>query len=143
MRETFFLMKDFGYDDFEKNNIVISKFKSEGKLDNMMGIQQALEASYNAGNRGAPAQAAAPTQQPARQAPPQLTPAQRAEEQKQEQLKTAYNAKVTKAKLKDPVRTIMLQLVSLGYTDYDKNLKIVKKEKRPDIGVILDKLNKA
>ena len=62
-------MKDFGYDDFEKNNIVIGKFKSEGKLDNMMGIQQALEASYNAG-RGAPAQAAAPTQQPVRQAPP-------------------------------------------------------------------------
>ena len=62
MRETFFLMKDFGYDDFEKNNVVIGKFKSEGKLDNMMGIQQALEASYNAGNRGVPAQIAAPTQ---------------------------------------------------------------------------------
>ena len=61
--------------------------------------------------------------------------------QRQEQLKTVYNQKVVKAKLKDPVRTIMLQLVSLGYTDYDKNLKIVKKEKRPDIGVILDKLN--
>ena len=35
----------------------------------------------------------------------------------------------------------MLQLASLGYTDYDKNLKIVKKEKRPDIGTVLDKLN--
>lgn len=136
-------MKDFGYDDFEKNNIVIGKFKSEGKLDNMMGIQQALEASYNAGNRGAPAQAAAPAQHAVRQAPPVSTPAQRAEEQKQEQLKTAYNAKVTKAKLKDPIRTIMLQLVSLGYTDYEKNLKLIKKEKKPDIGVILDKLSQA
>ena len=38
MRETFFLMKDFGYDDFEKNNVVISKFKEQNKLDNMMGI---------------------------------------------------------------------------------------------------------
>ena len=63
--------------------------------------------------------------------------------QRQEQLKTVYNQKVIKAKLKEPVKTIMLQLVSLGYTDYDKNLKIVKKEKKPDIGVILDKLNKA
>ena len=72
-----------------------------------------------------------------------MTAAQRAEEQKQEQLKTAYNAKVTKAKLKEPVRTIMLQLVSLGYTDYDKNLKLIKKEKKPDIGIILDKLSQA
>ena len=38
MRETFFLMKDFGYDNFEKNNIVINKFKEQNKLDNMMGI---------------------------------------------------------------------------------------------------------
>lgn len=51
VRETFFLMKDFGYDDFEKNNTVISQFKAQGKLDNMMGIQQALEVSYNAGGR--------------------------------------------------------------------------------------------
>ena len=39
MRETFFLMKDFGYDNFEKNNSVITNFKNQGKLDNMMGIQ--------------------------------------------------------------------------------------------------------
>ena len=31
-------MKDFGYDNFEKNNIVINKFKEQNKLDNMMGI---------------------------------------------------------------------------------------------------------
>jgi hypothetical protein len=37
----------------------------------------------------------------------------------------------------------MLQLVSLGYTDYEKNLKLIKKEKKPDIGVILDKLSQA
>ena len=39
IRETFFLMKDFGYDNFEKNRIVIMKFKDQGKLDDMMGIQ--------------------------------------------------------------------------------------------------------
>lgn len=50
MRETFFLMKDFGYDDFEKNSVVITKFKNEGKLDNIMLIQQQLEAKYNQGN---------------------------------------------------------------------------------------------
>ena len=29
-RETFFLMKDFGYDNFEKNNGVITNFKIKG-----------------------------------------------------------------------------------------------------------------
>ena len=31
-------MKDFGYDNFEKNSIVINKFREQGKLDEMMGI---------------------------------------------------------------------------------------------------------
>jgi len=71
-----------------------------------------------------------------------MTAAQRAEEAKLDKIKIAFSEKVNK-KLKDPQKTIMLQLLSLGYTDYDKNLKIVKKEKKPDISVILDKLNKA
>ena len=59
-------MKDFGYDDFEKNNIVIGKFKDQGKLDNMMGIQQALEASYNSAGRNSVARSsAAAASQPA------------------------------------------------------------------------------
>ena len=37
----------------------------------------------------------------------------------------------------------MLQLVALGYTDYEKNLKLIKKEKKPDVNVILDKLSQA
>jgi len=32
----------------------------------------------------------------------------------------------------------MIQLMELGYTDYDKNWKLVKKEKKPDISKILD-----
>ena len=56
--------------------------------------------------------------------------------------KIAYSEKVNK-KLKDPQKMVMLQLMELGYLDYDKNLKIVKKEKRPDISVVLDKLNRA
>jgi hypothetical protein len=44
-------------------------------------------------------------------------------------------------KLKDPQKTIMLQLMEFGYLDYEKNYKIVKKEKRPDISAILDKIN--
>ena len=58
MRETFFLMKDFGYDNFEKNNAVITNFKNQGKLDNMMGIQQALERSYNSRSNPGPSAAA-------------------------------------------------------------------------------------
>lgn len=72
-----------------------------------------------------------------------MTAAQRAEEAKLDKVKIAYSEKVNK-KLKDPQKTIMLQLLALGYTDYDKNLKIVKKEKKqPDISVVLDKLNQA
>ena len=52
----------------------------------------------------------------------------------------AYSEKVNK-KLKDPQKAIMLQLMEFGYLDYDKNLKIVKKEKKPDIVKVLDKLN--
>ena len=69
MRETFFLMKDFGYDNFEKNNSVITNFKNQGKLDNMMGIQQALERSYNS-NQGPSAAAASQ----AAQAQPSMAP---------------------------------------------------------------------
>ena len=54
--------------------------------------------------------------------------------------KIAYSEKCNK-KLKDPQKGIMLQLMEFGYLDYDKNLKIVKKEKKPDIVKILDKLN--
>ena len=54
-----------------------------------------------------------------------MTAAQRAQQAKDEAAKKAYNDKCNK-KLKDPQKTIMLQLASLGYTDYDKNLKIVK-----------------
>lgn len=36
----------------------------------------------------------------------------------------------------------MLQLMELGYLDYDKQLKIVKdQKKKADISVTLDKLN--
>lgn len=56
--------------------------------------------------------------------------------------KVAYSEKVNK-KLKDPAKTIMLQLMELGYVDYDKNLKVIKKQKKPDISVTLDQLNKA
>jgi len=32
------MMKDFGYDNFEKNQPIINKYKNQGKLDNLMGI---------------------------------------------------------------------------------------------------------
>ena len=51
MRELFFQFKDFGYDDFTKNNVVISKFKEQNKLEKMDEIAQALEASYNRNSR--------------------------------------------------------------------------------------------
>lgn len=138
MRETFFLMKDFGYDNFEKNNVVITKFRDQGNLDNMMGIQQALEQSY--AQNAAPAQR--PVAKPVQQPPPQESAAQRQQSLVVDTKKIAYSEKVNK-KLKDPQKMVMLQLMELGYLDYDKNLKIVKKEKRPDISVVLDKLNRA
>ena len=146
MRETFFLMKDFGYDNFEKNSTVITKFKNQGKLDSLMEIQAELEQSYN--GSGARASAAAASQPPPQvhvpppMAQPQPQPAPvvaRQDSMVVDQKKIAYSEKVNK-KLKDPQKTIMLQLMELGYTDYDKNLKVVKKEKRPDIGTLLDKI---
>ena len=53
----------------------------------------------------------------------------------------AYKEKVLK-KLKVPQSTVMLQLMELGYADYDKNWKFVKKDKKPDIVKVLDLLNK-
>ena len=70
MRETFFLMKDFGYDNFEKNNSVITNFKNQGKLDNMMAIQQALERSYNSGGGNNAGPSAAAASQAAQAQPP-------------------------------------------------------------------------
>jgi len=58
------------------------------------------------------------------------------------QKKIQYSEKVNK-KLKDPHKTVMLQLMELGYLDYDKNYKVVKKDKKPDIVKILDLLNQA
>lgn len=58
------------------------------------------------------------------------------------QAKIAYVQKLEKKKVKDPHKTVMMQLMELGYTDYDKNWKLVKKDKRPDISQILDALNK-
>mgnify|MGYP000995680943 FL=1 len=40
-------MKEFGYEDFEKNSVVIHQFKEQGKLGNIIEIQQTLERSYN------------------------------------------------------------------------------------------------
>ena len=57
-----------------------------------------------------------------------------------DQAKIKYAETVNK-KLKDPQKTIMLQLMEFGYMDYEKNYKVVKKEKKPDISVILDKIN--
>lgn len=39
----------------------------------------------------------------------------------------------------------MMQLMELGYSDYDKNYKVVKKLKKTElnVGAALDKLNKA
>ena len=59
MRELFFQFKDFGYDNFAKNNIVIGKFKEQNKLDKMDEIAQALEASYNRNSRPIAAPASA------------------------------------------------------------------------------------
>lgn len=59
--------------------------------------------------------------------------------------KTAYMVKLDKEykkKPKDPKHRCMVQLVDLGYTDFSKNWKLVKKDKNPDISAILDKLNK-
>ena len=55
VREVMFQLKDFGYDDFSKNSVIVSKFKQNGKLDDMMGIYAEVERSYNGGS-GAPAQ---------------------------------------------------------------------------------------
>jgi len=52
--------------------------------------------------------------------------------------KLAYTTRLNKKKPKEPYRTTMIQLMELGYTDYDKNWKLVKKEKKPDISKILD-----
>lgn len=42
-------MRDFGYDNFEKNNVVITKFKQQGKLDSLAEMAGELEKSYNGG----------------------------------------------------------------------------------------------
>ena len=59
MREAFFSMKDFGYDNFEKNVVVLTKFKQQGKLgaDHLATIAAELETSYNGGNQNAAAAA--------------------------------------------------------------------------------------
>lgn len=62
MRETMFLMRDFGYDNFEKNIVVVTKFKEQGKLEDYAKIQLDLEKSYNG---GAPANAPQPQAQAA------------------------------------------------------------------------------
>ena len=35
----------------------------------------------------------------------------------------------------------MLQLFEFGFTDYDKNLRLVREEKQPAIDTIIDKLD--
>lgn len=50
--------------------------------------------------------------------------------------------RLDKKKPRDPWRSVMVQLGELGYTDYDKNWKLVKKEKKPDVSQFLDKLSK-
>lgn len=41
-----FSLKDFGYDDFAKNSVVVSKFKAQGKLDDFPAICAAVEKDY-------------------------------------------------------------------------------------------------
>ena len=41
-------MKDFGYDDFDKNLPVIAEFAQKNQLDDIMVIQQKLENAYYA-----------------------------------------------------------------------------------------------
>lgn len=59
MREAFFSMKDFGYDNFEKNVVVLTKFKQQGRLgaEHLATIASELETSYNGGNQNAAAAA--------------------------------------------------------------------------------------
>ena len=63
------------------------------------------------------------------------------EQEKLATAQSAYYQRLTKKKPKEPYRSVMQQLCDLGYTDYDKNWKIVKKDSKPDISKILDKLN--
>lgn len=50
-------MKDFGYDNFEKNVVVITKFKQQGRLGDeyIAAIAAELETSYNGRNQAAAA----------------------------------------------------------------------------------------
>jgi len=52
-------MKDFGYDDFDKNLPVIAEFAQKNQLDDIMPIQQKLENVYYAGGAGGGAGAGA------------------------------------------------------------------------------------
>jgi len=71
-REAFFTVKDFGYDDYEKNALIINTMKDQGKLDNIMAIAELLERAYAANGRQsmsniparAPASQPAPVMQP-------------------------------------------------------------------------------
>ena len=137
-----FLCKDFGYDDFDKNLTVVAKF-APSNLSDMMGIQQALEKTYNGGGAARPSAAAASQSMTAQPIVTSTQPqVERRESIVEDQAKIKYAEKVNK-KLKDPQRKIMLQLMEFGYLDYDKNYKIVKKEKKPDISAILDTINQA
>ena len=51
----------------------------------------------------------------------------------------AYKERANR-ELNDPEKTIMLQLAECGYADYNKNLRLVRKDNQSDINTILDKL---
>ena len=64
MREAMFQMKDFGYDNFDKNIVIANKFKQQGKLDDMIQIAAAAERDYYGGGAAQPSSAAASQAQP-------------------------------------------------------------------------------
>ena len=52
-------MKDFGYDNFEKNYPVIIKFRDQGKLDDLTQVESQLDKAYKSFADEAPGQLAA------------------------------------------------------------------------------------
>ena len=56
------LKEEYGYEDFMKNYKVVSKYKTNNKLDDLVNMFAEIDAQYNA--PGGQAQAQAPAQAP-------------------------------------------------------------------------------
>ena len=135
IREVFFQMKDFGYDNYDKNYPVIMKFSAQGKIDNLPEIVQELDQVYNP----IPLQ---PQPQPIPVAAQGKGQNNFGDLNKEEDVKAIYLETLRLKNPNEPWKTVMRQLCEFGYTDFDKNEAILMKHQHPKLEEILDELNK-